>query len=345
MSESLQLSCVSVVDKTPLVKVFRFRVVGTVADWCAFKAGRYVSLGFPDIEGLLQHRCYSIVRIVAPNMFEVAIQKSGRHQVADALFHRLSIGDLVSCKPPAGSITVDRLASCKQILMLAGGIGVTLPMALIEELSALHKLRGSGPVVRLVLCSPRREETPFLQELLTLQASAQWFSLDLCLTREPQKNDGGSFHAGRPTTALFDSLPLPDAVVICGSQDFARSMQQRVEMYPASEVMIEAFSSPVARALGAEETSSATNCLQVEGLSEVIALRPGTSLLEHLLEADIALAHECRAGICGSCRIKLLRGGCTSEMDFALGVHERKAGYVLACCTFPAGESMTVALP
>ncbi|MFK8333137.1 2Fe-2S iron-sulfur cluster-binding protein [Pseudomonas sp. BJa5] len=344
MSQSVQVSCVSVVGETKSVKVFRFRVLGAIFESAEYKAGRYVSLGFSGVNGSPQERCYSIIRVVPPNQFEVAIQESGRQQVADRLFNTLAVGDLLSSQVPAGDITVERLLSCKQVLMLAGGIGVTLPIGLLRALDSHYQKLGYAPSVRLVWCVPSLSDAPFVVELLALEASSPWLSVDLYLTRSLRSGVCEPFHQGRPSAATFDCLPTPDAVVICGSQSFARSMQERVRKFPQSEVMIEAFSSASVSLKNIGGTEAATRYLQVQGVAELIALRPGKSLLEHLLESDISVPHQCRSGICGSCRIKMIRGTCQLEADFALGEAERAAGYVLACCAFPADESVTVAV-
>jgi len=66
----------------------------------------------------------------------------------------------------------------------------------------------------------------------------------------------------------------------------------------------------------------------------VIAARPGETLLEAGLRAELALPYECRAGGCGRCRVRLLHG----EVDdggpaaAALTAEQRREGDILLCC-------------
>lgn len=71
----------------------------------------------------------------------------------------------------------------------------------------------------------------------------------------------------------------------------------------------------------------------------------GMSLLEASGKAGINLNNECGGtGICGKCRVRLLSGKITSNETFILSENERRAGYILACTSFPAGD-LTVETP
>lgn len=60
-----------------------------------------------------------------------------------------------------------------------------------------------------------------------------------------------------------------------------------------------------------------------------------SSLLEQAEAAGLALAHRCRAGICGACKITLASGSVDQPPARALRDEEREAGTVLACCCVP----------
>ena len=76
-----------------------------------------------------------------------------------------------------------------------------------------------------------------------------------------------------------------------------------------------------------------------------VSVSEGTSLLEAAGKAGITINSDCGGvGICGKCRVKLLNGKITSHETFILSESERRAGYILACTSFPAGD-LTVELP
>lgn len=72
---------------------------------------------------------------------------------------------------------------------------------------------------------------------------------------------------------------------------------------------------------------------------EAFEVCDGETVLDAALRADVKLAHNCRLGGCGTCRIKLLEGSVTyEEFPFALTPEEEGEGYALACQARPASD-------
>jgi CDP-4-dehydro-6-deoxyglucose reductase len=65
----------------------------------------------------------------------------------------------------------------------------------------------------------------------------------------------------------------------------------------------------------------------------------GETVLDAALRADVPLAHDCRFGGCGTCRIRLLDGAVDyEEQPFGLTAEEAEAGYALACQARPRSD-------
>jgi len=65
----------------------------------------------------------------------------------------------------------------------------------------------------------------------------------------------------------------------------------------------------------------------------------GESLLAAALRGNIALAHDCQLGGCGTCRIKLIEGSVAyKETPFALTPEEEREGFALACQAMPTSD-------
>ncbi|WP_287810780.1 2Fe-2S iron-sulfur cluster binding domain-containing protein, partial [Pseudomonas sp.] len=77
----------------------------------------------------------------------------------------------------------------------------------------------------------------------------------------------------------------------------------------------------------------------------VLNIDPGKSLLEGLEEQGVSIPNQCRAGICGRCRIKVRSGEYRTRDDFAISAKDRAQGHVLACCTYPLGDEISVERP
>ncbi|MHC9002367.1 2Fe-2S iron-sulfur cluster-binding protein [Enterobacter adelaidei] len=58
-------------------------------------------------------------------------------------------------------------------------------------------------------------------------------------------------------------------------------------------------------------------------------------LLRQAELAGISLPHSCRAGFCGSCKVRVLRGEVSQPETPGLSVEERKNHYALSCCCIP----------
>ncbi|HLS79821.1 MAG TPA: 2Fe-2S iron-sulfur cluster-binding protein [Steroidobacter sp.] len=70
-------------------------------------------------------------------------------------------------------------------------------------------------------------------------------------------------------------------------------------------------------------------------------LRDGSrSVLDAAARAGIELPYSCRAGVCSTCRTKVVRGEVRMERNLALEDWEIEAGYVLCCQAHPLSEQL-----
>jgi ferredoxin len=60
-------------------------------------------------------------------------------------------------------------------------------------------------------------------------------------------------------------------------------------------------------------------------------LTPDTTILEASESVGVDLPFECRSGICGQCKVKLVAGTVAMETEDAITPAEKRAGWVLAC--------------
>ncbi len=60
-------------------------------------------------------------------------------------------------------------------------------------------------------------------------------------------------------------------------------------------------------------------------------LPPDKSILEASEDVGVDIPSECRVGTCGACKVKLLSGEVTMEVETALTAEEKAGGTILAC--------------
>ena len=55
-------------------------------------------------------------------------------------------------------------------------------------------------------------------------------------------------------------------------------------------------------------------------------------------DAGLSLPFECRAGVCGQCKVRLRSGAVSMDAEDALTPAEKRAGFVLACQAHALGD-------
>jgi glycine betaine catabolism B len=62
------------------------------------------------------------------------------------------------------------------------------------------------------------------------------------------------------------------------------------------------------------------------------------SILELAEDNGIEIESECRAGICGTCKVKLVSGDVVMDVADGLGPGEKEEGWILACVSVPTTD-------
>lgn len=350
MSTPANARCERVRLETESVKVFTFRLDGSSTNLAqAIQPGRYVAIEYPDCSGERRKRLYSVIRKDAPDLFEIAVKRTGAKGVSDRLHDSIEEGSTISVGYADGAITVASIRSCKQAALMAGGIGITLPIALIRELASLAIEGYAVPQVTIYLCCKKISDIAFLHELLELDLTTDWLSLRIFVTQGHIKGTSMHFSAGRPALEDLATIPEPEVIVICGSHDYVSQFGKTLrQLHPSSKLLMEAFT-PSATMPGAinaadNEQSIGAARLIIAGEDQSIDADINKTLLENLQEADIPIKSQCRSGICGSCRLKIVSGEVRRELDFCLDERDKQSGYALACRTFPVRGPIILSL-
>jgi len=69
-----------------------------------------------------------------------------------------------------------------------------------------------------------------------------------------------------------------------------------------------------------------------------VGVTTGLTVLECAEEAGVDLPFECRSGICGQCKCKLVSGRVIMETQDALSSGDRAKGLILACQARPVND-------
>ena len=82
--------------------------------------------------------------------------------------------------------------------------------------------------------------------------------------------------------------------------------------------------------------------ITLDGTTRTVTMEPGQSLLDAALDADLDAPYACKAGVCSTCRAKVLEGEAEMAVNHALEDYEVRAGYVLSCQCIPLTDRLVV---
>jgi len=104
---------------------------------------------------------------------------------------------------------------------------------------------------------------------------------------------------------------------------------------PDAEILQEAFTSPVAKegteSDSAELAPSATAGIMFQRSGKATEIVAPSTVLEAAEDIGVAIPFECRSGICGQCKTRLLSGTVAMAVQDALTPADRSNRVILAC--------------
>lgn len=145
-----------------------------------YRAGQYVSIEVPRYHPRVW-RTYSVAN--APNddnILEFHVKTPGAGWVSGALVRRVKPGDLLRVAAPMGGMVLDR-SSDRDILCVAGGVGLAPIKALVEELTTFNRTRW----VHVFYGARQASDLYALDGLRRLVAEHPWLSVTPACSAEP----------------------------------------------------------------------------------------------------------------------------------------------------------------
>jgi ferredoxin-NADP reductase/DMSO/TMAO reductase YedYZ heme-binding membrane subunit len=337
---SLQVA--KVFQETPEVRTFRLVMPTGSKLPFDYLPGQYLILK-PQIDGQKVRRSYTISSSPTRNGYcELTIKREERGLVSRYMHDVLREGSVLDITAPAGRFTF-RGVEAERIVMIAGGVGITPLMAKIRYLTDL-----AWPgTIHLIFSVKTEKDIIFREELENLQKRFANFKATVTLSRELSPAWGGE--RGRITSALLTRVVADLAgsrVHLCGPTEMTEPVitMLRDLGVPADQIKVESFISP-SRTKTTEaaapsdqrngfvdhEVDKAVGSLRFARSEKLVTDLGGKTILEIAEDQAISLPYDCRSGICGQCKTKLVSGTVTMEAEDALEPVDRANGLILAC--------------
>ena len=356
------LKVLEIIQETPDVKTFRLTLDGSTELPFAHEPGQYLNLSLL-IDGKRINRSYTIASSPAresaragarsrAGTCEVTIKREG---LASSYLHdSVEEGSIVAVSAPAGRFVFTG-ANAEGVVLLAGGVGITPLMAILRYLTD----RVWPGQIHLIFSVRNEEDLIFSAELAELQRNHPNLHVHLTLTGA-KVGDSWTGGKGRISAELLgravpNLITLP--IYLCGPDAMMTQTRALLLSLGVAEdrIKTEAFLSAATVALemptdgvaaDRETMAMAATALQ-PGETAVVSFRRSLqmveisaekSILEAAEEIGLEIPFECRSGICGQCKTRLLAGRVTMDVDDALTAEERAAGIILACQAHAASD-------
>lgn len=332
-----KLRVASITRETPDVRTFRLVLPDSGKLPFEHRAGQYLNLTV-EINGQPVRRSYTIASPgTRPDYCELSIKREENGLVSRHLHDTLREGDLIQVTAPAGRFTFDG-TEAGRLVLIAGGVGITPLMAKIRQLTD-QQWDGS---IQLIFSVKSEQDIIFRAELEELQRKFPNLRVAVTITRDA--NESWTGERGRINPAMLARVApeiTQSRVHLCGPTEMTEPLIAMLKTMgvPAGMIKSESFASPgrgvagkpVAKAAGEPQKPGENATLAfVQSGKNATGLK-GRTILEIAEDHDVVIPYDCRSGICGQCKIKLLSGSVVMDSEDALDDADRAEGLILGC--------------
>ncbi|MBO9397109.1 2Fe-2S iron-sulfur cluster binding domain-containing protein [Shimia sp. R9_2] len=343
---------------TDIQKTIRDAVVVTLAptaDDAAvfdFTQGQYLTFK-RDFDGEELRRSYSICAGKDDGVLQVGIKRVDGGAFSTWANTDLKIGDTLSAMPPMGTFfTVLDADKAKTYLGFAGGSGITPVLSLIKttlsrEPRANFTLIYANKGVTTIMF---REELEDLKNLYmgrfnvihVLESDSQ--EIDLFTGLVTEEKCAQLFGSG------WIDITSVDTAFICGPEPMILGIAKALQDHGLAkeQIKFELFASSQpgrARQKAASTTSEAdkvTATITLDGATQTITMDQNTAILDAARAQSLDVPYACKAGVCATCRCRVLEGEVDMHTNHALEDYEVEKGYVLSCQSYPLSDRVVV---
>lgn len=352
-AEFYRLPVTEVVPETADAKSFRFAVPPALGDTFRFMPGQHLTLR-TEIDGEDLRRNYSLCVAPQEGQLKVTVKRIAGGRFSNWANDNIREGDALEVQPPHGSFTkAFEPAARGHYVGFAGGSGITPVLSLLK--TALL----TEPESRFTLLYGNRDSSAviFLEELAQLKNRFMG-RLEVHHFLSHEEEDIELFNGmldrakcDEVLSTLLEPETITDAF-ICGPGPMMDAAEGALlgAGVAKDRVHLERFtadrpSGAQAQAIQVAQAQAAGTEISVtlDGRTRRIAFDAGAgNILDSARIAGLPAPYACKAGVCATCRAKVVRGAVDMAARYGLSDEEIAAGYVLTCQAIPRGDGVAV---
>lgn len=331
------LRVANVFAETPSVKTFRLVNPAGGSIPFTFLPGQFLTLAVA-LAGKTVKRSYTIASSAAQrDNVEITVKREEMGVVSRYLHDRVAAGDLLQISAPSGYFTFTG-TEAESIVLIGGGVGITPLMSIVRALTD----RGWNKDIYLLYACRTTQEFIFREELERLQRRHTTLHVVATMTRaEGTVWMGPKGRLSKELIAESVSEIARRRVHLCGPSPMMDAIRATLLDLgvPNDQIKTEAFgpaekkeirqSSVQAKMVEAPAETTPVVTFMISG--KAAPLPSDASVLEAAEHVGVSIDNSCRAGTCGTCKVKLLKGSVTMAVEDALTPEEKARGIILAC--------------
>ncbi|MBN8988940.1 MAG: oxidoreductase [Rhizobiales bacterium] len=287
-------------------------------DLAPFTAGSHIDLHLQN--GMV--RSYSLVNDQNErHRYVIAVNKDASSRGGSSFVHdTIKTGDIIAISAPRNNFAL--CEDAEHSVLVAGGIGITPLMSMIRRLETLAR------PWKLFYAARTRKAAAFLDDLAAIKPDAH---LDVHLDFDDERA-GQTFDLA----AIVANVPAAAHLYCCGPLPMLEAFERATAGRPAGQVHVEYFQARETPALdGGFEVRLARS-------NRTIAIEPGKTILDTVLDAGVSANFSCSEGVCGTCETRVI-DGIPDHRDQFLSPEERAANKsIMICCS--GSKSRTLVL-
>ena len=318
-----------------------------------FIQGQYLTFK-RDFDGVEIRRSYSICAGRDEGVLKVGIKKVAGGAFSTWANEDLQPGMVLQAMEPMGNFHTPITPEQPKIYLgFAGGSGITPVLSIMKtvlnaEPQAMFTLIYANRGVNTIMFREEIEDLKNrymgrLSVIHVLESDAQ--DIDLFQGRVDQEKCSALFEHWVPIASV-------DTAFICGPEPMMLGIVASLKDHGLSDAQIkfELFASGQPGRL--ERTQSDTTedpadqqteaVITIDGASRTVQMDRNTTILDAALDNALDAPFACKAGVCSTCKCKLLTGEVEMVANHALEDYEVEAGFILSCQSFPLTDQVSV---
>ncbi|WP_298678650.1 2Fe-2S iron-sulfur cluster-binding protein [uncultured Lentibacter sp.] len=332
--------------------VVTLKPVNSAAREFDFTQGQYLTFR-RDFDGAEIRRSYSICAGKDDGILQVGIKRVDGGAFSTWANEELKVGERLEAMPPMGRFfTPLDAASSKSYLGFAGGSGITPVLSLIKTTLAAEP----NADFTLVYANKGVSTIMFREELEDLKNLYMGrFTVIHILEQDAQDIELFSGLVSEEKCAeLFKSwidIKAIDTAFICGPEPMMLGIAKALKDHglDESQIKYELFASAqqgrLAKPAAARAAAAAAQVklsVTLDGATQTLEADGTTSILDIARANALDAPFACKAGVCSTCRCRVVEGEVDMRANHALEDYEVEKGYILSCQSYPVSAVVKV---